>query len=465
MTTEKKIIIYLDQNFISDIAKLSLKEKKNKINPILEKLFNTIKEGVDEEKFLSPDSWIHAVETAKENNPELKNAIFDHQGYIGQVSLNPNWEIEDAQFINALLDYFGIKREKRDDWHLAFRENPNKRIENFKIHVRMPDLGLGKLPKAQVEILQQIRASGVKNEEQYKKEIEATKKEYKKKIQTEFAWVIGKYNLSLEQAEQFIESKKFLQIPKIDIFCKLWSKNLANINRDSSQLEHDYNDIEFLSSYLPYCDVVATDKYMQNLVQSLKLDETYGCRLYTMKTKDLSDLIVFLEKEKQEKKPAKKSLFSVLGIMTENVNTQQIQFLKKLNLAKSKFENTGKYWNKDIYTSIFLVYTNKKHVELPKTDDILKYGPKILTNEQWLDMFPFMSNFRTLYNLEHKSIREIVKDIPNHLRGTATAIVMNNTNFDNDVVDHDSYLFYDIEDAIKNKLQYTKRYNIEIIYP
>ncbi len=55
MPAENKTIIYLDQNFISDISKLSLDNKKDRVKPILQKVFDTIKIGVDEEKFLSPD--------------------------------------------------------------------------------------------------------------------------------------------------------------------------------------------------------------------------------------------------------------------------------------------------------------------------------------------------------------------------------------------------------------------------
>ncbi|MEX2411293.1 MAG: hypothetical protein WD607_07945 [Candidatus Paceibacterota bacterium] len=45
-----KTIIYLDQNFISDIAKLSFEDKKGKVKvkPALQNIFRAIKDGVDE---------------------------------------------------------------------------------------------------------------------------------------------------------------------------------------------------------------------------------------------------------------------------------------------------------------------------------------------------------------------------------------------------------------------------------
>ena len=57
---ENKAIIYLDQNFTSDISKLSLEDKKGRVKPILQKVFDAIKVGVDEEKFLAPDGLEHS---------------------------------------------------------------------------------------------------------------------------------------------------------------------------------------------------------------------------------------------------------------------------------------------------------------------------------------------------------------------------------------------------------------------
>ena len=99
-----KVVIYLDQNFISDIAKLSMEDRKSKVNPLLGELYKEIKTGVDEEKFLSPDSWIHAIETAWEKDPALQKSIQGYQGYLGQVSLQSEDHIKNHQFAQALAE-------------------------------------------------------------------------------------------------------------------------------------------------------------------------------------------------------------------------------------------------------------------------------------------------------------------------------------------------------------------------
>lgn len=463
MSSENKTIIYLDQNFISDIAKLSLKDKKDRVKPILQKVFSTIKAGVDEEKFLAPDGWIHAIETAAESNPALKDAIYSYQGYLGQTSLNPPWEIKNIQFVNALLDYFKIKQKEREMWRSAFRENPNRRMENFKIDVHFPDFGLGSLSKESARAMLKIRESGVNEKKQYQDEIEATRKHYKTLLRTDYAYILRHHGIAINKAEQFIDSYEFTQIPNIDIFCQLWSKNLADKARRRG-IEGDYNDVEFLSVYMPYCDVIATDNYMKTILQSLEFDKKYNCRLFSMKEDDLNEMVAFLEKERKSKQPANKSLFSVFCIMAKEKPAYSIKFLQKLSLARGKFQGTGKYWNKEIYTAVFLLYTRKGEVKLPESGEVRQFGPRAFTPDQWAEFLVFGHGFKKIYNLDKKSIDEIIQKIPAHLRGPATAILSDDSSFDNDMREHDSYLFYDIEEAIENKLEYTKRYKVRIIY-
>lgn len=460
---ENKTIIYLDQNFISDIAKLNLADKKDKVNPNLRVVFDTIKKGVDDEKFLSPDSWIHSIETAAENDSELRAAITSYQAYLGQISLNPPWEIKDAQFIKALLDFFEIEFDEQEKWRVAFKENPNKRMRNFRITVSMPNLGLGSLSTEVLADLQKIRLSGVKANDQYQEEIAATRSNYKQLIRSDFNYILVKNNISIEQAEKFVDSQEFTQIPNIDIYCRLWSKNLADKERKRG-IEGDYNDIEFLSIYLPYCDVIATDHYMKSMVTSIGLDKKYSCQIFSMKGDGLKDMISYLEIERARKNPTRTSLFSVLCFIEDKKPFYDISFLKKINLARNKFQNTGKYWDKEIDIPVFLLHEHKIHIEMPAEKDVMERGAQALNTKQWSEIFEFGNDFKRVYNLQGKKIEEIISDIPVHLRGSATAILSDDSNFDDDVQEHDSFLFYDIENAIQERKDQSERYKIPIIY-
>ncbi len=464
MNIAQKKVIYLDQNFISDIAKMSLDEKKDKIKPELKKIFDIISAGVKEEKFLSPKSWIHEQETAAEKNQQLREAIRSNQGFVGQVELKPSREIKNTQFYNALLAYFKIKDKNEESWKEAFQDNPDKRMENFKIEVHMPDLGLSKLLPETLNSLQEIRESDVNEHNQYKLEVAESRKYYKKLLLADFSWVFKKYSITIERAEEFIDSDEFIKIPNINIFCMLWSRILSDKNRKRG-IEGDYNDVEFLSLYLPYCGVIATDHYMKTQIESLQLDSVYGCKLFSMKGTGLQEFTTYLEQLKLNTPPANQSLFSVLAVMKGKNKVFSIEFLKKMSLAQSKFQNTGKNWNKKVYTEVFLVYTQENKVKMPDRKKVRTNGLQEFNHDQWSEMLVFLQGFKKIYNKDNKSIEKVVDNISPHLRGSATAIINESDSFDNDVREHDSYLFYDIEEAIKLRKKNTERYGIRIIYP
>ena len=263
---------------------------------------------------------------------------------------------------------------------------------------------------------------------------------------------------------EFVDSDEFAAIPNIEIFSRLWSRSLSDSFRKCG-IEGDYNDIEFLSVYMPYCDVIATDNYMKALTQSLKLDEKHKCRLFSMKGNGLTEMSMHLEDLRKNMQPGNQSLFSVLATMTEEKPTYLVKFLQKLSLARGKFQGTGKYWDKEIYTEVFLLYPQQSEVKTPSHEDVRRLGPRAFTPQQWSEFLIFGYGFRKLINKDKKSVKEIIRGIQEHLRGAATAVVSDDSKFDEDMRKHDSYLFYDIEEAIENKLEHTKRYNILIVYP
>jgi hypothetical protein len=57
----KKLLVYLDQNFISEMAKADVNDK---VKQEWKDLFPLLKEGFLEEKLVVPQSWFHNVETS-----------------------------------------------------------------------------------------------------------------------------------------------------------------------------------------------------------------------------------------------------------------------------------------------------------------------------------------------------------------------------------------------------------------
>jgi hypothetical protein len=264
-----KLIIYLDQNFISDIAKLKSGINTN-VKIGLNELFEIIKLGVNEEKFIVPDSWSIKTETAAVLEPKLIKSIRTYLKYLGQVSLNHRQEIVDRQFTDALLDYINKPSENKRPWEPAFRDNPDKRMQNFDVDVTFPhmDLNLGG-----TATLQKIRDSGVNFQKQYNEEIAAHRKSYKLKLDSDYKYFLLHHSIEKSIAEEFIDSSEFTEIPNIDIYTKLWSRDLSKKGRKGK--ESDFCDIDSLSAYMPYCDIMAIDHYMMTNVKDLNLDKKY----------------------------------------------------------------------------------------------------------------------------------------------------------------------------------------------
>jgi len=456
-----KLIIYLDQNFISEIAKLSLKDKKGRINPKFETLFDLIEKGADQEKFVVPDSWIHQMETPALKNKVLEDLIVSRLKNVGQVSFNTPWEIKDSQFINSLLAFLNKESARGSElWEEAFKENPDKRMENFDITVRMPFLNWNIFSAEGTKTLQDIRNSGVKYLDQYELEIEATRQDYKNKLKDDFKYNLLHYGISEEEAKNYIDSDEFVKIPNLDIFTKLWLKDLSNTGRQGK--DSDHNDVEMISAHLPYIDVLATDTYWSSQIKELGLDKNYRCRVFSMKDKELDEFIDLLQEELTNRVSANQSLFSVLCKLPPK-KIYSVNFIKRLNLAKNKFLNTGKNWNKEKYVDVFFEH-EKNDVRFPKSNFIKKFGSRALNQDQWSELLIFGYNFKRLYNPHYKDVIDLVQDIPNHLRGLGTAIFTEDTKFDIGLREHDSDVMYDIEDAINKRLNNSLKYKIQIVW-
>ena len=79
----KKLIVYLDQNFISEMAKA---DSNKRVKPEFRHIYELLHEGFLDEKLVVPASWFHDVETSL--SVELKERIVSYQNYLGQVRLN-----------------------------------------------------------------------------------------------------------------------------------------------------------------------------------------------------------------------------------------------------------------------------------------------------------------------------------------------------------------------------------------
>ncbi|MBU1320327.1 MAG: hypothetical protein KKH67_14175, partial [candidate division Zixibacteria bacterium] len=121
----KKLVVYLDQNFISDMAKADVNER---VKPEFSRLFELLHRGFIEEKLVVPRSYAHEDETSLA--PHLAKSIRSYLGYLGQIALRDHAYIQQCQLKQAIERFKGespVGIEFRD----VFWGNPDNRTEKL----------------------------------------------------------------------------------------------------------------------------------------------------------------------------------------------------------------------------------------------------------------------------------------------------------------------------------------------
>src|SRR5208282_4104602 len=93
----QKLLVYLDQNFLSNMSKADVSEK---VRPEFKEIYELLHQGFVDEKLVVPSSMLHDVESSLATH--LKERIVAYQHYLGQVRLHRPDEIRNTQTFAAL---------------------------------------------------------------------------------------------------------------------------------------------------------------------------------------------------------------------------------------------------------------------------------------------------------------------------------------------------------------------------
>lgn len=84
----------------------------------------------------------------------------------------------------------------------------------------------------------------------------------------------------------FVNSGDLLNVPFIDVFCSI-DTAIVQHYKDRKPEGGDLFDAAILSTVLPYCDVVTTDRFMKDvLVNRLGFDDKYKCEVFSARQQD-----------------------------------------------------------------------------------------------------------------------------------------------------------------------------------
>lgn len=325
LENRKKIILYLDQNFISDIQKAI---SGSKDDPRLEKLIelgNLITRLVKEEKVICPLSSYHS----QESHIDFRKPILDQAfSFSWDLEFRTELDLRLHQIQDSCIDFFGIRDlfPSYEWWKIPFGVNPDlpnssRGRGNIFIHVRRNIKQLDESHKQNKDaylgwfnkIQENVRKSGITFEERKKAEIESwaqgviiapLKEIYELKVKDleptldqvanylnaeDAVLIFEKLKTACQSSKtlnEYICSQEIKEIPLVKIqgtlFAAILTGHVQYSNKPSSQM-----DININSMVLPYIDIFCTDSANKELIKRLKLDKEYDVELYSMKETEL----------------------------------------------------------------------------------------------------------------------------------------------------------------------------------
>ena len=320
-----KLVVYLDQNFLSNMAKA---DGKRAVPPEFKEIYELLHVGFIDEKLVVPSSLLHDIESSLDTR--LKNRVVTYQHYLGQVRLFRPDEIRNTQTFAALDLFMGRPAQDPLNPESAFLDHPDKGVERFAMSVdsqmEVHKLRQSRYGSAQEleKLRQRLLQSKVTYGHQLKVEQETQRKQF---VQTYNLFCGSASKEQLKEVIAFTESTGFTAIPLLRIEAHLWAAILTrNLTRQIKS--SDSTDIEALSAYLPYMDVVCTDAFMADQLRDIAKE--YGTTMFSAKTGSLRELKEFLEGYLRDTKPIRRPLMTVFVLPPKERRNESFQFFYRL---------------------------------------------------------------------------------------------------------------------------------------
>ena len=329
----KKLLVYLDQNFISELAKADI---NNKVKQEWKDLYQLLKEGFLDEKLVVPQSWFHKVETSLA--PVLKARIVSYQNYLGQVDLHNAEHVRNLQMARFLQRFLGKDNKDPFETGVAFRDPPDQRVKQYNISVNS-DLSQWEFHSRRVTTtadLEALRTEIISKRVRYEDHLEielVAQCEYFLRNAAYFEHLCKDPERDLIA---FSKSSAFRTVPVVSIYSRLWSWVFTKFPARQIQTG-DPTDIDVLSTYLPYMDVIGTDAFMATQLATLGIDEEHDVRVFNAKTRSLQAFCDFLWDYLKTTLPANRPTITAFVLPSQSVKENAFKLFFDLGAAARQF--------------------------------------------------------------------------------------------------------------------------------
>jgi hypothetical protein len=324
----KKLLVDLDQNFLSEMSKADV---NGKVRPEFKEIYELLHQGFVDEKIVVPSSLLHDIESSLATH--LKDRINTYQHYLGQVRLRRPDEIENAQTDAALCRYIGRPSEDLLKPRTAFLDDPDQRVERFGISVdaHWETHNFRQTRHATAKDLEALRQRCLQSKVTYEQQARIERDHQKQ----EFVETYERYSDTLSHDRRkellaFAASAEFAAIPLLRIEAHLYATILTRMALRKIK-PSDTTDIEVLSAYLPYMDVVCTDAFMAEQLRGIAKE--YGVTVFHGKTTSLRDMKAFLEEHLKNAAPVRRPSITAFVLPPKNGRDGSFQFFFQLGAA------------------------------------------------------------------------------------------------------------------------------------
>ena len=331
-------IIYLDQNYLSNMAKARIGRIEDDAQAkFWQSLFDDIKKAVLADKVTCPEAEFHLTE-AKYDSRLWEPIIEIIRTLSGGLQLRPYKNILELQVKDAARQFLSIEPEERERWSVAFMSDPNCNYSNriqdvlsgkvkMYVHTSLTSVDIeherqsktgfaeqaqkileeyGRKPLRWSELLLDSKKGvidgfmGKLAEQSIYGKLEGNYPSEDKSIAAgnyirlrslwDYISQIGINPKDYDMVNKFVRSKELLDSPFIDVNASIWAAIGESYIQGRKAGEGDFYDVPILASAIPYCDIITTDKFMKEiLINKLHFDKEYNTRIFSATKADRLD--------------------------------------------------------------------------------------------------------------------------------------------------------------------------------
>jgi len=293
-------IVYLDQNYLSNLAKARycLMKDENQAK-FWRQFFEDLQNAVFSDSIRIPMSEFHEIETL---DIDIQGAI---KNTLAQLSIGfqfKDWHsILEWQIIDAVTQFSGMKLTS--NYHPVFQSDPNTAVKDrFKdMIINRGTISLTSYWVADPNSIRELKVRFVNLIKQsLEKWPDIQNCSSRLVLASKLDWLSSSLTSDPDMWSHIVQditglgiqesvindywiTGKLLDIPFIDIFSSLVAVLYLKYKKGGQNVkESDLFDISALATVLPYCSIVTTDKSMKEiLVNRLHFDDKYKAMIFS----------------------------------------------------------------------------------------------------------------------------------------------------------------------------------------